>query len=531
LKSQLRKIHKRPSESFEKPTDKQDNQLAMATSTAQGRIALGAILTECNELGGMPIDLDWFERYELHRGPQILTLNDGVVGGMLQVLTAADLEPVPLLYASTCPGGPLRSSCYRALKDELLERLEAALPLDGVLLPLHGAACADDVGDLEGDLLAAVRQRVGPQVPIVATLDLHAHVTAAMVQHADALVAWETYPHSDAFSTGQRGARLLADTVQGRCRPTMAMAKVPVVTGAINGTTQGEGPFADLMRQTKSHEGNNGVLSASVFLVHPYLDQPDMGSGGLVITDNNLQAAETIARQIALDYWSRRAELEPQLWLPEEAVRQGLAIDGGPVLLVETADCCGGGAAGDSVASLKALLAQSSQSPALVPVVDAEAARLCHNLGAGSQIKTLLGHRHDPQWGTPLEIEGEIVRLLDGRFTYAGGMWDGVEGNMGPSAVLRLGAIQVLVSSHPTYDWADEQFRAAGLDPLAAKFIVAKNPMNYRNVYGKTARGIFILETPGPTPATVRQVDFKKLRRPYFPRDMDIDGIEPLILR
>lgn len=496
------------------------------------RIALGAILTECNELGGLPIDLDWFERYELRRGDEILQLADGVVGGMLAVLGDAACKAVPLLYASTCPGGPLRAACYRDLKNELLQRLEAVLPVDGVLLPLHGAACAEDVGDIEGDLLAAVRQRVGPDVPVVATLDLHAHVTAAMVRHADALVAWETYPHRDAYNTGRRGARLLVDAVSGACRPTMAMAKVPVVTGAINATTEGEGPFADLMRHAKSLEGRHGVLSAGVFLVHPYLDQPDMGSGGLVITDNNPAGAEDLARQLALAYWERRTELEPDLWTPADAVRQGLATTGpGPALLVETADCCGGGAAGDSVAALKALLDWAPDASAAVPVVDAEAARACHAAGQGARIRLDLGHRHDPQWGAPLNLEGEVVRLLDGRFTYAGGIWDGVEGDMGPSAVLRLGGIEVLLSSHPTYDWADEQFRAAGIDPLAASFIVAKNPMNYRNVYAAAARAVYILDTPGPTPASVRHVDFKKLQGPFFPRDADIAGLEPTVLR
>lgn len=224
------------------------------------RVAIGAIFTECNHLGGVPIDLSWFERYELVRGEEILRIDNSVVGGMLQVLREAEVDIAPLLWASTCPGGPLTADCYAQLKTELLDRLRQALPVDGVLLPLHGAAAAEGIGDLEGDLITAVRAIVGPSIPIVATLDLHAHISAAMVRNADALVAWETYPHADSYTTGQRGARLLVDTLAGRCRPTMAAAKVPVITGAIHGSTHGDDPFARLMRQAKAHEGKNGGL-------------------------------------------------------------------------------------------------------------------------------------------------------------------------------------------------------------------------------------------------------------------------------
>ena len=148
-----------------------------------------------------------------------------------------------------------------------------------MLLPLHGAAAGEDVEDLEGDLILAVRQLVGEGIPVVATLDLHANVTPEMVRHADALVAWETYPHRDSFSTGERGARLLLNTLDRVCRPKMAMGKVPVITSAIHGSTEGDDPFADIMRFAKSHEGKNGVLSTSVFLLHPFLDQEGMGSG------------------------------------------------------------------------------------------------------------------------------------------------------------------------------------------------------------------------------------------------------------
>src|SRR5262249_48762189 len=152
------------------------------------------------------------------------------------------------------------------------------------------------------------------------------------------------------------------------------------------------------MRFAKQHEGKDGVVSTSVFLVHPYLDLPDMGGGGLVITNGDMDRAVSLATDIARCYWERRFDLDPPVFTPPEAIRRGLAIDSGPILLVETADCCGGGAAGDSVATLKELLSVELPGPALAPVVDPEAARRCHQAGVGASVELEVGHKIDPRW-------------------------------------------------------------------------------------------------------------------------------------
>ena len=498
-------------------------------------IAVGAIFIECNHLGGLPTEVEHFEQCELLRGEQVTELRNGNVGGMLDALDAAtengsQINIAPLLYASCCARGPLTAGCYATLKQDFLDRLEAVLPVDAVLLPLHGSAAAESAGDLEGDLITSIRKLVGPQTPIVGTLDLHAHVTEEMVRGADALLGLETYPHVDWYATGRRAAQLVLEMLAGRVRPTMALAKVPVVVSAIYGNTAGDGPFADVMRFAKSLELQEDVLSTSAFLVHPYLDLPGMGGGGLVVTDDDLPAAMEQSRKIAMQYWNCRNALEPPLHTPEDAVREGLSVDGGPIVLIETADCCGGGAAGDSVASLKALLSVGVDQLSLVPVVDPAAAAACHQAGVGSQVRFDLGHQLDPQWGTPLAVCGTVLRLGDGHFTFNGGAWDGRPGEMGPSAVLEVGAVQILITSLPSYDWTDEQFQAMQMDYRGAKFVVAKNPMNYRQVYTDLAARILFLNTPGPTPPTLRFTQFQHLQRPYFPADSSIPDLEPTIL-
>ena len=259
--------------------------------------------------------------------------------------------------------------------------------------------------------------------------------------------------------------------------------------------------------------------------MHPYLDLDDMGGGGLVVTDNDRQLAGQRAQEIAAYYWARRFDLEPDVFTPIDAIRKGLTVEGAPVLLAEVSDCCGGGAAGDSVYALKALL--NARVPAIVPVVDPAAAEVCHAAGVGNEVTMKVGHSLDSQWGRPIEISGTVCNLSTGKFRYTGGIYAGQVGEMGRSAVLQVGHVQILVMTHATYDWADEQFRSMGLDPHAVKFVVVKNPMNFRVGYAGVYRACYILDTPGSTPATLRHVKYKNLDRPYFPADTDITGFVP----
>lgn len=494
-------------------------------------IAIGSIFIECNHFGGVPADIESFRRSELFYDAEVLDRTAGTIGGMLSVLRERSVAIRPLLVASACPSGPVTADCYRQLKRELLDRLQAVRPVSGVLLALHGSAAVEGIGDLEGDLLEAVRAVVGDETPVVATLDLHAHVTEPMVRCADALIAWETYPHKDAFTTGERGARALLDILDGKLRPAMVLAKVPALVSGVLGHTEGPGPFADVMRLAKSFERFDDVYSTSAFLVHPYLDLPDMGGGGLVITNGDFVEAERLARQIAEQFWRNRFDLEPPVFSPADAIARGLQIEGGPVLLVETADCCGGGAAGDSAASLRALLAANVDQPSLIPIVDPIVAAECHAAGEGAEVSVQLGHHVDPKWGEPVSVTGRVQKLSDGRFRYRGGIWDGQAGNMGPSAVLQVGSLQIGVASHGTYEWCGEQYELLGLKARRAKFVVVKNPMNYSMAYGDIVKGEFILNTPGPTPATLSGTQFQNVRRPYYPADGEIPDLQPTIYR
>ena len=380
--------------------------------------------------------------------------------------------------------------------------------------------------DPEGDILDAVRRIAGPVLPIVMTLDLHAHVTPRMVKQATALVSFTHYPHDDTYSTGERGASLLLRTVRREVRPVTALAKVPIICGACNGQTSGDGPMAHLTRRARRLEKEPGILSASCFQVHPYNDLPGMGCGGVVVTDNDPALAAQEAQALAAAFWARRRTFEVEHLPIAEAVDRGRRVEGGPVLLVDTADCAGGGAPGDSVALLRELLALGLEEPTLLMVVDPAAARACAHAGIGQTVSLQVGYSLDPAWGEPVAVSGSVRRLSDGGFRYDGGLFGGTWASMGLSAVLQIGSIELLVMSQPTYDWGDEQFRSVGMDVRRAKFIGVKNPMNYRHAYRDLMKAAYIVDTPGPTPAHVRNLNFERMQRPFFPLDEEIPDLE-----
>ena len=489
------------------------------------RIAIAGILTECNDFTSALITEADFERVELLRGDQMFERTDGVVGGTLTELAKhAEFTPVPLLFTSTIPGGALTDQCYKTFHDEIIERLKDAGVIDGVLLLLHGAAVSVSVADIEGELLESVRKVVGLEIPVMVTLDLHAHITEKMVALSTALFGWETYPHMDSFTTGARAAHLMVRTLNKEVNPVQVMARVPVLTSAINASTERPGPFFDLMKKAKKWEHEGKCLSSSVFLVHPYIDRPEMGSGALFVTDNDPMRAAEMAREIAQEYWNRRQEFEPEVWKPEAAIRDAIENHSGRSVLTEVADTCGGGSAGDCVAVLRALLDIDANIRAIYPVVSPNAAAIAIKAGVGSEVALQIGAEIDKKWGAPVSIKGTVLNVSDGHFTYQGGVWDGASGRMGATAVVRVGGIDIVIATFPTYEWRDEQYLSMGLNPADYKLIIVKNPMNYFMTYSPIADNFYVIDSPGPTPATCKALTYVQRERPFFPFDSDIAG-------
>ena len=488
------------------------------------RIAIGSIMQESNTFSPVLSDLAFFTADYLLRGEEIIPFahrSRVEVSGFLDTLAAQDVTPVPLVAAHACSGGPLLRSTFNTLLDDMLRRLRAALPVDAVLLALHGALVLEDDPDAEGILLREVREVVGPRIPVAASLDLHAHVTPEMVAHADLLVGYKKYPHTDIYETGARAARLLLDRLAKRIRPTMALAKRHMVLSPVRTTTDVP-PFRDLMAKTVALEAEGRALAASLFPVQPWLDLPDLGFAALVVTDNDRDSAQRIADALAGEAWTRRDECDPNLVPLDEAIRRALAAARGPIVIGDSGDAPSGGAPGDSAAVLAGLLAHGvdrSGRRALLTLVDAPAVGAAHAAGVGAAVTLSLGHSVSRDLGTPIPVAGAIRMLGDGRYRITGPGMTGVEVSMGRTAVVACGGIHILLMERPTIEWDPSLYRSAGLEPMDADLVFVKSPSHFRVSYGPLAAELIMAETPGCTCCNMRRLQFRHATRPLYPID------------
>ena len=368
------------------------------------RIAVGQISSESNHFVSFSCELDLFRKTGyLLEGEDLLKLRGAgteVSGALAAFDQDGEVEVVPLLAARANSSGPLSEECYDYLKDRLLGNLKKSGHVDGVILSHHGSMAAVMEDDPEGDIGTAVRQAVGPEVPIVMTLDLHANVTRRMVKATNAILGYEHYPHDDVFTTGGRGARLLLKAARGEVKPVIGHAKLPMLLTAFNAATAWDTPYAQLMNEAKALEKEPGILSASLLFVGSYIDMPDMGCSALVVADGDTELAVQKATTLAERFWTRRREFQTRTYNVAEAVKLGRQIVGGPVLLLDTADTTGGGASGDGIGLVKGLLDVGVSESCLAMVVDPEAAQTCTKAGVGSEVTIPLGHKQDPNWGS-----------------------------------------------------------------------------------------------------------------------------------
>jgi microcystin degradation protein MlrC len=277
--------------------------------------------------------------------------------------------------------------------------------------------------------------------------------------------------------------------------------------------------MVELHRWARAAEADADVLAVSYFPVQPWLDLPEVGFAAVVVTDGQPQKADEVALQLCREAWGRRHEFLAELVEPLEAIHKGLGVEGRPIVLSDTADCTGGGGSGDSAVVLKALLEAGTDAPAVILIVDPETVQQSELAGVRNRFTARIGNKMNPVYGDPVETEVEVLRLFSGDFSYTGGIIAG-PATMGPSALLEAGPVHVVVSTYSSYEYADEQFRAAGLDPRHYKFVVVKNPMNYLAAYSY-APAKMVLDTPGPTTCNLAAVAWQRITRPRFPIDTD----------
>src|SRR5205814_5920967 len=281
------------------------------------------------------------------------------------------IEPVPTVMAWGMPSGPLDAETFETLSHDLLSRLRAGRPLDGVLLSLHGAMVSETFDDADGEILRRVREGIGPDSPLVVTTDYHANLTEVMVRWSDAIVGYDTYPHVDQADRGLEAASILFGMLTAGLRPRLGLARRPLLPHILLQLTE-RPPMADAIAMAHELEKRPGMVSVTVAVGFPYTDVPEAGFSVLAVARDEADRARNAAEEVAEFVWQRRAEFQVALPGPEEAVRQALKEGSGLTVLVDVGDNLGAGTPGDGTVLLAELLRQKARD-ALVLLADPEA--------------------------------------------------------------------------------------------------------------------------------------------------------------
>lgn len=399
------------------------------------------------------------------------------------------VEPVPLVSTWTVPGGPLTADCLAALRDELLAELDRVGPLDGLLLSLHGAMGAEGSDDPEADLLEAVRAKLGPDLPIGVTLDLHAQLGPRFVDATTFVTAYRTNPHRDHPRVGYRAGSILVRTLLGELRPTTAWRSLPLVLGG--GTTI---DLATTMRPVyawmKKAERDPRVLYVSQFNAHVWNGSPDLGWSAHVVTDDDPELAESLVDELADRLWAVRHPQPPAFPGPEEAIEQVRAASFrrlvGTICVCDASDIVGAGASGENTRLLRALLDGAEDLLCYAPVRDAETLARLWQLEPGQDFAGTVGGRLEPDLNEPLPVQGSLLAKRE-------------HPTLGRMAALDLGHLKLVVTEGPPLAMKPEFYGGMGLSPWKADIVVVKSLFPFRWYFLALNRKTIYCKTRGST--------------------------------
>ncbi len=445
----------------------------------------------------------------LTRGRDLLDMRDIniPIGGFIGAM--ADVELMPVLWAGATPAAHVTEDAFERIAEEIVSK---AADVDAIYLDLHGAMVCEHLDDGEGELLDRLRRLVGPRVPIIASLDLHANVTQKMLTCADALVAYRTYPHVDMAQTGDRAAFLMRRIFQRGNALYRASRQIPFLI-PINGMCTLVEPASGIYRAMAAAEVQHG-LSLSFAMGFPAADFPECGPvvWGYGDSESVTQQVDALAGHII----AREAEWAVPLLEPEEAVRKAIAIAATasrPVVIADTQDNPGGGGDSDTMGMLRALLACGAQQAAIGLIVDAAAAQAAHTAGVGADIRIGLGGHSRVAGDAPLEATFRVEQLSDGRCQYGGPMMHGKWSGVGPSARLSLAGVQIVVSSHKDQMLDRSLYRMVGVEPETMKILVNKSSVHFRADFQPMAEAVLVAKAPGPLLADPADYPWTRLRK------------------
>ena len=488
------------------------------------RVLTARFMQETNTFSRVPTDMAVIRRRDYHLENEIPEAFRGTRSAFGATFEAADKLGWTLVHpvsANPNPSGIVTDDAFETIAGMILDAVDAKGPIDGALLHLHGAMVSQSYEDAEGEFLARLRRRLGSEVPIVVTLDLHANVTRRMADNASALIAYRTYPHIDQYERAWQGAELLQRAMQGEIRPKTVIARRPMLYGLDHGRTQ-RGPMAELIARGDALEMRGDALAVSVCAGFSRANIHDVGPSVTVTVDGDAARAQAIAEEF-MDYaWETRDFTTVKLLPVAEAValaRQGKAGEK-PLVVADYTDNPGGGGYGDATAFLKGLVESGVESVAFHAICDPEALQEGMRAGVGTRTTLTLGGKIDPlMGGGPLSLNGEIVCLTNGRFIAYGPMGGGVERNYGPSMVFRVGGIDIVVITNNGQAVDLGQFTSLGIDPARYRTVAVKSMQHFRAAFEPIAREVVLVDTGALCSEIYTTELFTSVRRPVWPLD------------
>ena len=485
------------------------------------RILIAEMKQETSTFNPAPTRYDHFQVYS---GSDVITTlrgTDTEIAGALDVFdSVGGINVVPTMAAWSVSGGLIDAADLRRLLNEFVTAVREQPNIDGAYICLHGAMAGGEEPDPEGNALTRIRD-ILDDIPIVVSLDLHAILTDRMVEAADVLVPFHTYPHVDQYPTGERAARVLLKLLDGSAMPTTARVELPMLVRGDELITA-TGRYGEAIRMCQDIEAADDGLAAGVIIGNPFTDVPALQSNVIVTTDNQPERAQHEAERIARFMWDNRQLFVAELTPLDEAIRLAGQTDGLTVFS-DAADATASGASGDSNAILAGLLESDFTGTALVPIVDAPAAARAFEAGVGQTVPLTLGGTLDPGRFTPLEVSAYVKSLADGEFRYEAG----TAGHAGKTAVLKIGNVDVMVTERTVYVVGRKVYLAQGLDPEDYDVVVVKSPNGFRTHYEAIAERIVPVDVPGSTSANLKSLPFENCVRPIFPLD---DNVSPAFL-
>ncbi|RVU36463.1 M81 family peptidase [Hwanghaeella grinnelliae] len=502
------------------------------------RILIAKFAHETNRFSDRPTGLDAFRANMLYAGSEIparLRDTNSEIAGFLDVTDIEGWTIIPTIAANAGPSGMVTAEAEKFVTDRILADLSNALengPIDGVLLALHGAMVTETADDGEGALLAKLREKLGPDIPIMATLDLHANVTDRMAELATALFSYRTYPHVDMRERGVEAAQLMARCLAGDCHPVTVVSRAPLLVGCDDGrTTNAGGQMLDHLAAARKLEGEEpGVLTVSVNAGFVDADIEQAGPSVTVTGDGASKKWRQLADEIMAEIWRRRDESSIDILTPEVAVERAMRANrptgNGPVVIADFADNPGAGAYGDATGLLDVMLKAGLRNTAFGGLYDPGAAAEMHRAGVGAVMTIPLGGKTNAdRGGGPLTLTGTVTALGDGSFVYEGPMSTGVTGDLGPCGCFRVetkdGAdIDILVTSNNLQMLDRALFRAVGIQPEKKRVLAVKSQQHFRGAFGPIASEIMVCDTGAMSSDDLSFRTFKHVRRPIHPLDL-----------